>query len=425
MKSRNLLFIATVVTLMAVTSFGVFAGGSGEQEEGEIVLTWPAIWVGQDSKAEIIAELVDQFNEMHQGEIRVVIEPQPDYDGYEDKIRTMLAAGEVPDIFTFKLNPTTAVYYDSDLLMDFTDELDVDGWRADFNASSLTTSTVGGQTKTLPYEIAVTPIWYNEGLFNEAGIDRFPQTFDEFWDAAERLKAIDVAPTSQMTGGTNAWTSMLWYCHLVGSFAGPDAWDLPWTDPAFVQAAEIMQRLYSDGNTTSDAIGADAGVSSGHYMAERTAIFINGPWFIGRIRSDAPEVYANTRLAPAPRAGEYYGHQVGWLHTNIAAANTDDPRRRAAVLEFLRFLTDPDNAKQVSMEAGSLLAINFELTAADDVDPLQQQFIEAAADAEFMIQHMESAKSVDVVFQVGQGLGQMALGEATPEEFVQMLADAE
>ena len=409
---------------MLLFSFSAFAGGQ-QEEKGEVVLTWPSIWVGQDSKAEIIEELVNEFNEKHAGSIKVVIEPQPDYDGYEDKIRTSLATGQVPDIFTFKLNPTTAKYYDSDLLMDFTEELKTDGWIDNFSKANIDTSSINGKIKSLPYEIAVTPVWYNEALLTEAGVSEFPKTIEGFWEAAEKLKANGIVPTSQMTGGTNSWTSMLWYCHLVASFGGPDVWEKRWDDPAFVKAAAILKRMYSNGNTTSDAIGADAGVSSGHYMDKRTAVFINGPWFIGRIKEDAPEVYKNTRLAPAPQAGEYYGHQVGWLHTSIAAVNTDDPRKKEAILTFLKYLTSPENAKAVSLDAGSLLAIEFEIGENEKVDPLQKEFIKAANNAPFMINHMESALSVDVVFEFGQAVGSMVLNDATPEEFVQMLAGAD
>lgn len=417
-------FVVFLVVLIALSSLSVFAAGTQEKAAGEVVLTWPCIWVGQDSKAASIEELVNSFNALHQGEIKVVIEPQPDYDGYEDTIRTRIAARQVPDIFTFKLNPTTQAYFSGDLLMDFSADLNA-GWGKDFNQGNLQAVTSSGAVKALPYEIAITPVWYNTALFEKAGIASFPKTMEEFWVATEKLKAIGVAPTSQMTGGTNSWTSMLWYSHFLGSFGGPNIWNKDWDDPAFTEAAAILKRLYSDGNTTSDAIGADAGVSGGHYQAGRTAMFINGPWYIGNIRANSPEVYANTKLAAAPQAGEYYGHQTGWLHTIIGAANTKDPARKEAVVTFLKYLTAPENAKKVSLAAGSLLSINFELTAQDNVDPLQAEFIRLGNEAPFLIDHMEAAKSVDVVYELGQAIGSMVLEDKTPAEFVQMLEAAD
>ena len=64
-------------------------------------------------------------------------------------------------------------------------------------------------------------------------------------------------------------------------------------------------------------------------MAGRTAIFINGPWYIGRIRKEASDVYAATKVAPAPKVpGGKHGGQIGFPLFNLSAARTDDPARR-------------------------------------------------------------------------------------------------
>lgn len=413
--------VLVLVALMFVVGvLPVFAGG-GQEAEKEIVLQWPCFWVGQDSKAATVAALVDQFNTDNAGKIKVVLEPNPDYDGYRDKINTMMAAGQVPDLFIFNPEPTTFAFYQADLLMDFTDDLK-GAWGKVFVEGTLAASTRDGRTKTIPYELGLTPIWYNTALFGKVGIKEFPKTFDEFWVACDKLKAAGITPTSQMTGGANAWTSMLWYSHILASIGGPDVWSKPLSDPMYVQAAEILLRMYSDGNTTKDAVGAVAGDSSGHYLAQDTAIFINGPWYIGAARNNAPEVHAATGVAPAPAVrGGTYGGQIGFLLSNLAAANTDDPSRRAAVIKFMKWMTDPDNVKKISLDAGSLFCIKLEFTAADQVDPLQQRFMEASANAAFVVSHFQGNYKKEVIDEFGQALGAMALGKATPAEFVELL----
>ena len=419
MKQAHLGLI--VVTLILALALPVFAGGQQEQSQGEIVLNFPTFWVGQDSKAEPLAQLIEEFNAQNAGEIRVVIEPNPDTDGYRDKLNTQLATGQAPDIFVFNPDPTTFQYYDSELLFDFTDHMD-SSWSANFVESYLNESTRDGRLKTIPYEIGITPIWYNMDHLNAAGYDAPPETINEFWQLADALKSEDIVPTSQMTGGSNAWTSMLWYSHIMASLGGPDVWDAPLGDPIYVEAAEVMQRMYSDGNTTRDAVGGDAGVSGGHYMAGDTASFINGPWYIGRIRGDAPEVHAATTLAAAPQVGDYSGHQIGFLLSNLAAGNTDDPRKAEAIVSFMKFMTDPENVRQVSEAAGSLFAVKYELS--DAADPLQREFVRAASSAEFVVGHFQSQYPVSVVSEFGQALSALALGATDAEGFVQMLVDA-
>ncbi|HOV39133.1 MAG TPA: extracellular solute-binding protein, partial [Spirochaetales bacterium] len=229
--------------------------------------------------------------------------------------------------------------------------------------------------------------------------------------------------TSQMTGGVNAWTSMLWYSHILISIGGPDVWNRPLTHPQYVQAAEILLKLYSDGNTTKDAVGADAGVAGGHYLSGRTAIFINGPWYIGRMKKDAPAVHTATRLAFAPAVtGGTYGGMIGFQLSNLAAANAKDPAKREAVLKFLRWMTKPDNVKMISERSGAMFALKYELGS--DVDPLLKEFVAISNQAKFVVPHFQGQYSVQVTQALGHAIGAMVLGKATPQQFVEMLIQA-
>jgi len=214
---------------------------------------------------------------------------------------------------------------------------------------------------------------------------------------------------------------MLWYSHLLASIGGEGVWDNRLPHAQYRQAADVMQRLFTD-YTTRDAIGGDAGVSGGHFLSGNTAIFINGPWYIGRVRSDAPEVYERTRLAPAPAlAGGTHGHQIGFQLSNLAAASTDDPDRAEAVVTFMKWMTEPENVRSVSLDSGSLFAVQFDIGNAD-LDHLQRQFIEIASNATFIVPHFQSQYPTDLVAEFGQNLGALALGEIDSNEFVTTLA---
>jgi len=423
---RSLIFLAVVFVIFGVVFTGCQkkeAAEEAKEMKKEVVLNWPCIWVGEDAKAGAVADIVAAFNTEHAGSIKVEIEEMPSYDIYDKKILAQVSGGEVPDIFTLKWNPDTMDFYSGDILVDFSKDLKA-GWEDSFDASILSEVTLDGAIKVIPYELAITPIWYNSKLLAEAGYDEFPKTYDDFWKMCDALKANGVTPASQMTGGANAWTSMLWYSHIMASVGGADVWDKPLTDPVYVEGAKILQMLYADGNTTKDAIGGGPAVPSGHYLAERTAIFCNGPWFIGNIRENAPAVYEVTELTSAPAAKNgKSGAQVGFLQTVLASGSTDPDKREAAVT-FLKYMTEPENVKRISMDSGALTAPKFTFGSGDTVDPLQKKFIEAQADASFVVSHLSGKFAASVVQEFGAALDQMALGKATPEEFVQMLIDA-
>jgi len=410
-------FVALIAILLVVPSFA-FAQGAEEAGEKEVEINFSTIWVGADTKAAPVKELVEEFNTANAGKIKVTIQENPDPDGYRSKINTMLGSGSAPDVFSFNPDQTSFMFYDSDVLMDFTEDLKGD-WANNFVGGSIESATVNGRTKSLPFEMGYTPIWYNMDIFEEAGVNEIPATYDEFWDACEKIKAAGYTPTSQMTGGTNAWTSMLWYCHILNALAGPNVWEKDFaTDPVFVEAAEILNKMYQDGNTTVDAIGGDAGVSGGHFLKGKTAMFINGPWYIGRVESEAPDVFDAVEIGPGPGA-EFSNGQVGFPQSNLVAANTDDPAKKDAVLKFLKWMTTPENAARISQASGAMLAVK---TPGVTGNKVQTQFNEAVNNAAFIQTHFQFNFATDVMAEFGQALAKMASGKASAEEFVAQIA---
>lgn len=402
---------------LAILSFVFAIPLNLSAQSGTIVLKWPCIWVGKDSKAPAIADIVDRFNSQNAGKIRVDIEPQPDYNAYEQKVRTALMAGQAPgDIFTLKLNASTKDFYESKLLMDFGKDL-TGAWKDSFDAGAIAQSTIDGKLKTLPFETGVLPMWYNGDLLKKAGVTKIPSTMDELWAAMDKLKAAGIYPSSQMSGDTNAWTSMIWFSWFAVSYGGPNVWSKPFTDPAFVQSAALMKRIFQS-YTTPDAIGASAGVSGGHFLAGRTAIFSNGPWYAGRADLRATPFFPSITIATLPSAGSYKNILISRLQANIAAGATNDKARHDAIIKFLQFLTSKENVAKLADSSGGMFAIHSGYVP---TDPLQKQFY-ALTDAGYQTAtDLEAAMGATVTLEFTQQLSALALGQITPEQFCSLV----
>jgi raffinose/stachyose/melibiose transport system substrate-binding protein len=413
MMRKNVSWIGIVLMGICLTA-QLFAGGGGDQPgDRETELRWASIWVGNDSKAPAVEALVKEFNDAHAGRIKVVIDPQPDYNAYEQKIRTSLAAGTAPaDIFTIKLNPTTAQFYQSNLLMDFSPVLDSE-WKENFAAGALTQSTIGGKMKSLPMETAILPLWYNMDALRSAGVNSVPKTMDEMYAAFDKLKAAGVTPASQMTGDTNAWTSMIWFSHFAVSLGGAKVWDKPFTDPAFVQAAVLLKKIITD-YSTPDAVGLGAGGSGGHFLAGRTAVFSNGPWYAGREDLAKTPFFNSISIEAMPPAGTTKDFMISRLQANICAASVRDKTRQEAIIEFLKFLTSPASIKRIAESSGAMFAVT---TGYVPSGSLQKQFYNIAARYTLTSSDLEAALGAEVTLEFAQQLGALALGRLTPEEF--------
>jgi raffinose/stachyose/melibiose transport system substrate-binding protein len=413
MKEKTGKIILTLL-LNIVLAFPVFAGGGGDSGgTREVELRWASIWVGQDSKAPAVEALVAEFNAANAGKIKVIVDPQPDYNAYEQKVRTSLASGTTPgDIFTLILNPVTALFYESDLLMDFNTVLDP-AWKDTFIPGPIEQSVWGGKLKSLPMETAVLPIWYNMDALRKAGVTAVPRTMAEFYAACDKLKISGVAPMSQMTGDTNAWTTMLWYSHLAVSLGGTNVWNKPFTDPAFVQAAEIMKRFIAE-YSTPDAVGLGAGGSGGHFLAGRTAMFSNGPWYAGRADLRETPFFNSIVIEAPPPAGSTRDFMISRLQANICAANPKDEVRRNAIITFLKFLTSPANVNRITETSGAMFAIKTDYVPTDS---LQKQFYDIAAKYQVTASDLDAALGPEVTLEFGQQMGNLVLGRITAQQF--------
>ncbi|MBG0766620.1 MAG: carbohydrate ABC transporter substrate-binding protein [Spirochaetaceae bacterium] len=410
MKNSRLIAVLLLLCLLSPLA----AQGQAESgQQKEIELKWASIWVGNDSKAPAVEALVKEFNTKNAGKIKVVIEPQPDYNAYEQKVRTSLAAGQAPaDIFTIKFNPTTATFYQSDLLMDFQGKLD-DAWKSTFDAGSLEQSTVDGMLKSLPMETAILPIWYNMDALKSVGVNTIPATVQQMYDTFDKLKAAGIAPTSQMTGDTNAWTSMIWFSHFAVSLGGPNVWDKPFTDPAFVEAAKLIKKMIQE-YSTADAVGLGAGGSGGHFLAGRTAVFSNGPWYAGRADLAATPFFDSIKIGGLPAVGEYEDIMISRLQANICAASSKDAAKEQAIVSFLKFLTSPSSIAKIAETSGAMFAIKTDYRP---VNNLQKQFYDVNAAASTTAFDLEAALGSEVTLEFAQQLGALALDRISAEEF--------
>lgn len=383
----------------------------------EIVLNFPCIWVAKDSKAEVFGQMVNAFNEENKGKIKVVIEEQTDYQAYRDKLRTLISTGNAPDIFTVDSADDAANFAKSGKLLELTPYM-TDEWKGKFNAGIIDDAMIDGKLYVLPYESAYWPVMYNKRLLADVGYDQFPKTYDELWDCCEKLKAKGITPMSQMTG-ENAYTTIQWLSYAAAAAGGKDA-AVNLDDPAMVTAAEIVQKMYT--YTTSDAIGAGAAISAGHFLNERTAIFMNGPWFFGRLKKEGVAgLYENVGLAYAPTLAGGKGQEkvmTGMIQNRLALGNQTDPAKAEAAVKFLQFVSQPEWVSKLSLSSGALFTVNT--GALEGMDRLQSELIEMVNQAPYIAITVQMLP-LPVQTELPQALDALVMGEFTPQEFVDTL----
>ncbi|MCR5576591.1 MAG: extracellular solute-binding protein [Oscillospiraceae bacterium] len=326
------------------------------------------------------------------GSIKVVVEEQTDYQAARDKIRTTITTGSAPDLCILDTTFDIKAYAESGKFMDLTPYLDA-GWGKDFADGAFDAWSVDGKVSILPFESAIFPLIYNTKIFNEIGWDHFPATYDEFFQFCKDAKAKGYNAMGQMAGD-NAWSSMLWYSLIVEAIGGKDVYADGLQNPAFAQAADVLKEMYS--YTFDGALSATAGDVNGHWIGRDTAIYLNGPWWIGNLYKEDNAVDGvlladdcDVAVNPKYEGGKGDGGLVTTVQGFLAAAKQDDPAKEAAVVKFLQYLTDPAHVSELALSSGAMFFVKYEPSPETTV--ISQKFTEIANNANYTVLHVNGA----------------------------------
>lgn len=392
-------------------------GGPDKQIDIKIYGSWGT----EQPRGVVLQERIEKFNELHKGKINVTMDLNSEWDLYLEKVKTMIAANQTPDLFTFNFNPMDLSRQESGKLLDFNKYMD-DEWRNRFKAEELNAMVVNGELNSIPFESSGLLFYYNKDLFAQAGIDKFPETWDEFFEACEKLQAIGIAPLSLMTVG-DAFLTMNLFTYIIGSAGGMDALAVGESinTPEMVKAATTLRKMFN--YTTSDALGADYNIAENHFLLEQSAIIVNGPWLTGRLDE---KMSTKIGLAGGPTYGDAVakpGFIVTDAYTPWAGAKHDDSRKEEAVAEFMKFLTNEESSKQFALHGGVSLSAKLNLNEEEKeiVGALMSEFTQSVSEAPESLVQLSRVIKPAAASELSGLLEALILDQITPEQFAEQL----
>ncbi|OAB29989.1 ABC transporter substrate-binding protein [Paenibacillus macquariensis subsp. defensor] len=194
-----------IVLALSGCSGGKSAGetGSGGSGKGEKV-TITHYTIDSEDRT-FIEKLIPDFEKEHPN-IKVKIEKAP-YEQFDSKLQTLIAGDKSPDVTSHYGYGGFAEYYNKDMLLDLTDIIKEDGFKAaDYSISEdlMKIYTVKDHTYGIPVNMYVTLMLYNKDMFDAAGLPYPPSdyedkswTFDKMVEAAKKMTVVsdDVAKT--------------------------------------------------------------------------------------------------------------------------------------------------------------------------------------------------------------------------------------
>lgn len=148
-------------------------------------------------------EIAQKYSEEHGGNWELQVETTADRPSYLQKLKTLIAGNNMPDIIDIDADPYCKELVDAGLLVDVKSFLKDTEKYYDFYPTALRYQEfTDGSMYTLPLEYHVEMIWYNKEIFAANKLE-IPQTMDQWLDVCKKLKASGVTPIS--VDGVDRW----------------------------------------------------------------------------------------------------------------------------------------------------------------------------------------------------------------------------
>jgi multiple sugar transport system substrate-binding protein len=291
--------------------------------------------------------------------------------------------------------------------------------------------TVDGTSYGYPNEVNLYALNYNERLFEEAGIDGPPETWDELLAAAEALTIRDGDLLVQQGFGLiNSWPAGVVHpwLSLVYSNGGALIEDgqARLTSDATQAATDLYHQLIFELGATDPAMGTANASTTGPYLQNftngQTAMIIMANWWQSALRDSMGDTFEDVATAPIPVGpnGDT-AHPVSYAWLTMVNANASDVQK-AAAWDFLQWLNAPESGEAgASAMADILMAMGILPSRGSDVeayaDELDTPFLEGyVAQLDDAIPFPTVLGGEEITTTVQTALEQMEFGQLSPEE---------
>lgn len=379
---------------------------------GEEEVTIPMILIVDSSTGiKNEEELITEFNRIYDGKWRADVQwIMETEEEYRQNLKRQNVTDTLPAVIT-DLRMLPAFYYmmiQDGRIEELTEYINEDEeWKAMIEPAVLEScSEEDGSIYLGPISTAAfscSGMFWNEELFAQVGIEKFPETWEEFWECCEQLSACGITPLALHTEGT-AWAPMLIATAEAASTEEgaafmnefyPDTYQ----NESGLRIAQTLQKLFR--YTTDDALYTDFDVSYDNFFSGQAAMIPNGYWMMDQI----PEEWQDkVRFSPFPENKMVSSPETfGWA---IVSGYSDEVKEGAAALLKLRTQLNMEQREELfSKDPEGML-------------PAERDYIAAYRNGPQLVPNYQVKwNSILQEETLGEILPDLALGKMTPEEF--------
>lgn len=352
-KSKLLLLCTTLAFL---TGCGKDTVTILTEEEENIVDIPILLRIDPETGEEEYTDLIEGFNEEYSGRYRIDVQWVKDTEqGYRERLKILNVYDQLPIIVTdaaFSTDFRELMIHNKRYLNLYPYLEGREEWQELLEKASSEEIYMVPLNRGL-YSSA--GLYYNKKLFQEAGLEVFPQTWEEFFECLDKLQKAGITPLA-LHGGGEYWSSMLIStAYMCSTERGknfleeyfPDSYD----NQSIKEMLFCMDYIYD--YTFDDALEINFNQAQERFMKGEAAIIANGYWMLQDVEAAKQE---DIGFAPFPDNMMMIDEQMSsWA---VIASYSEEEIEGA--VEFLNYrqkisAVDEENASALEKEYISVL----------------------------------------------------------------------
>lgn len=386
-----------VVTLIAgLTSLGVLAGcssGSGDDEPGKTdggvqTLT---MWARSDDEG-FLPDLVDEFNASHDDlQLKLTLIPSAQV---VQKYSTAASTGSGPDIAAIEIG-TIPQFTSTGWLQDITDDVQAQPYLDSLSPAHLEQGAVGDRNFAVPLTADVSVLYWNKGLFKQAGLDpeTSPATWADIETAAKAITALGDGDSgyffSGACAGCMAFTMLPYVWAGGGEVLDSDGDSVTPTlspNPQLESTLTFLRGMVDDGLVPDTAQTENGSDQFGPFFSGKVGMFVQGTYPFAQLKENYPDVDFGITPVPSEDGSGTASFAGG---DDLAITKGTDKEAGMTVLKWFM-----DEGQQ-SLAAKGILPIRSDIAEGTYLqqDPRNAVFVEA-----LKVGHTPKAAKVSSVF---------------------------
>ena len=280
-----------------------------------------------------------------------------DWDTTLEKMNVVLTGGEAPDVTTVDMTwlpRFAALGAFSDLKPFMNGQINGKPLSEVYTPGGLDAITYNDKIVAALYDFDTYALYYRADLFEQKGL-QVPKTWDELKDVAKKLSEGD---KYKYEFDADTFHGSQWIYENGGNLLSQDNKQVIFNSPEAVEAITFYSGLLKDGvaiNWTTDQGERIQGVKD-----DRIAMFSDGPYYMGILKSAAPEMSGKWKVALHPfkkQAGSYLG--------GTGLVIPEKTKNKDAAWKFIEFAMLPENQIGVYKHAGAAPATTDALNSAE------------------------------------------------------------